>query len=449
MTDANSANFYYDDSIANGFNGGYAVTNSTSVPANNVLTAVGAFTQAGSHYGTFDQGGNVWEWNDAVINSSRGLRGGSWIYISTDLQSSYRSDYNPAGETFVIGFRVATFPELPQAVLFQHTGSTDPALEGWQAIGSHNDATAGPVNDAGTPAWFSNDTSTAGGSYRYYFANVTNAQAASATSLGWTLTARVRVTAVSTTSIGSPYAGFANGPRTYSMFFAGRANGDVEVSLNGSGLSFTLAGGMSAYHDYSLVYDPVAGSADLLVDGVERLSNDSGAADPRQLVDWGTGSNGYDGSANFNRVKFSVTRPLPSWRQLQGLSSDGSQDLASPSGDGIANLLKYAFNMAPNAGDLATPNLSVLPANGTAGLPAIGRDAQGRLVIEFVRRHAETTPGITYTVETGDDLANLQALNLTGATVVPINAMWERVTVTDPVVTGKRFGRLRVLGSDP
>lgn len=108
--------------------------------------------------------------------------------------------------------------------------------------------------------------------------------------------------------------------------------------------------------------------------------------------------------------------------------------------------------MAPNAGDLATPNLGVLPANGTAGLPAIGRDAQGRLVIEFVRRHADTTPGITYTVETvetGDDLANLQALSLTGATVASINAIWERVTVTDPVVTGKRFARVRVLASAP
>jgi formylglycine-generating enzyme required for sulfatase activity len=78
-TDANSGNFILDDGITNGFNGGYAVTNSTTLSdSQNYLTPVGAFTQGDSYYGTFDQGGNVFEWNDAVISgSSRGLRGGS------------------------------------------------------------------------------------------------------------------------------------------------------------------------------------------------------------------------------------------------------------------------------------------------------------------------------------------------------------------------------------
>ncbi len=353
----------------------------------------------------------------------------------------------------VSGSGTATVSEpAPLRTLFQHTGSTVPAAEGWQAIGFSSDATAGPINDAGTPAWFANDTSLAGGSYKFYRANVSNAQAATATSLGWTLTARVRVTAASTTSQGSPYAGFSNGPRTFIMFF-GKSNdaipqpGDAGVTLYG-GAYITVAGGMDAYHDYSLVYDPVAGSADLFVDGVERLSNYTGIAIPQQFVEWGTGSSGADGSVNFNLVKFSITRPLPAWRQLQSLTSNGSQDLANPSSDGSANLLKYAFNMAPNAGDLAMPNVGVLPANGTAGLPYIARDAQGRLVIEFIRRHADTKPGVTYTVETGDDLANWQPLSLSGATVVPVGALWERVTATDPVVTGKRFGRVRVQASE-
>lgn len=53
---------------------------------------------------------------------------------------------------------------------------------------------------------------------------------------------------------------------------------------------------------------------------------------------------------------------LDAWRSLQGLSADGSQDLANPSGDGVPDLLKYAFNLANNAGDLTLVRNAVLAA---------------------------------------------------------------------------------------
>jgi formylglycine-generating enzyme required for sulfatase activity len=99
---------------ANYNNGVYSVTQSFDLSnTQNYLTDVGAFSDSASAYGTFDQGGNVWEWNDAVIDSSRGLRGGSWdSFLGTELQSSHRDEGVPSFESNLVGFRLASVPEL-------------------------------------------------------------------------------------------------------------------------------------------------------------------------------------------------------------------------------------------------------------------------------------------------------------------------------------------------
>ncbi len=77
-------------------------------------TGVGAHVNSGSPYGTFDQGGNVWEWNEAVLyGPSRGLRGGS--YGSDDLDTLHAAHrviccVYPGSEDSRIGFRVAKIP---------------------------------------------------------------------------------------------------------------------------------------------------------------------------------------------------------------------------------------------------------------------------------------------------------------------------------------------------
>ena len=75
-------------------------------------TEVGAHENSESPYGTFDQGGNVYEWNEAVLyERSRGLRGGSFSGYDYDLRASYRDSSFPMLEYSFIGFRVSEVPE--------------------------------------------------------------------------------------------------------------------------------------------------------------------------------------------------------------------------------------------------------------------------------------------------------------------------------------------------
>ncbi len=90
------------------------------------MTEVGAFENSESPYGTFDQGGNVWEWNEAVHSAfSRGRRGGSFNgSYARDLQASYRGRSGWAASKYnTTGFRVASIPE-PGATALLLCGAT-------------------------------------------------------------------------------------------------------------------------------------------------------------------------------------------------------------------------------------------------------------------------------------------------------------------------------------
>jgi formylglycine-generating enzyme required for sulfatase activity len=77
-------------------------------------TEVGAHENSDSPSGTFDQGGNVWEWNETAIGDNRGLRGGSFSssYVASLLASSRGTGWDPTSESSYAGFRVASTPEL-------------------------------------------------------------------------------------------------------------------------------------------------------------------------------------------------------------------------------------------------------------------------------------------------------------------------------------------------
>jgi hypothetical protein len=83
----------------------------------NHLTDVGAYTLSGSSYGTFDQGGNAWELNEALIGSLRGSRAGSWGDLSDYLRSATRATIDPTSQQDGVGLRIATIPEPSTLVL--------------------------------------------------------------------------------------------------------------------------------------------------------------------------------------------------------------------------------------------------------------------------------------------------------------------------------------------
>jgi Sulfatase-modifying factor enzyme 1/PEP-CTERM motif len=96
----NNANFYQD---------GFAIGDPYW------MTEAGEFENSNSGYGTFDQGGNVWEFNETMIGSNRGGTAGGY---GSYLASTSRHDFHrPNDEESSVGFRVASVPEPATMVL--------------------------------------------------------------------------------------------------------------------------------------------------------------------------------------------------------------------------------------------------------------------------------------------------------------------------------------------
>jgi formylglycine-generating enzyme required for sulfatase activity len=73
-----------------------------------IATEVGAYLNAASFYGTFDQAGNVEEWTEEIIFiTNRRLRGGSWNYNEFYSESDDFEFDTPDYPADGIGFRVA------------------------------------------------------------------------------------------------------------------------------------------------------------------------------------------------------------------------------------------------------------------------------------------------------------------------------------------------------
>ena len=77
------------------------------------MTPVGAYSQSDSPYGTFDQGGNVAEWDETLAGTGRRVRrGGSWSQMVSALSGATRETPFAITENSSTGFRLAAPPPI-------------------------------------------------------------------------------------------------------------------------------------------------------------------------------------------------------------------------------------------------------------------------------------------------------------------------------------------------
>ncbi len=100
---------------ANYKTGVYSVTqDATKYNDQNYLTDGGAFSASASYYGTYDQGGNVAEWNDtfSISEEALGVRGGTWNNNNVDMRSSLAMITLQNPRYLSLGFALPASPSL-------------------------------------------------------------------------------------------------------------------------------------------------------------------------------------------------------------------------------------------------------------------------------------------------------------------------------------------------
>jgi hypothetical protein len=115
------------------------------------------------------------------------------------------------------------------------------------------------------------------------------------------------------------------------------------------------------------------------------------------------------GSPNAGTLTITNDDPAPqlysAWATANGLAGPNALDLASPAGDGIPNLVKYALGLNPN---------QTYPTSGTGdpGLPLIEFNLT---TLSLTYQRDSTKSDVNYTVEVSDDLATWKTNGVTEA----------------------------------
>ena len=215
-----------------------------------------------------------------------------------------------------------------------HIGSVDPTGEGFTVEACCGQSASGPIsNDLGHDAW-----SIAGQArsyqFGYYSGTLSPGQKADIGNQGFVLTLEARasqgVALVYDSSSHITVGGAAvdMGTSRFEIGLGVDGNGDTVVvlptsidpfgpdgSIRTPGPSYTLVGSGSSYHIYQLVFNSETRSADLFVDGTERIRGYTG--DPSFLDNKGLKFGAFSGGQiNFAQVQLTSPVPEPSVRAM-------------------------------------------------------------------------------------------------------------------------------------
>lgn len=199
---------------------------------------------------------------------------------------------------------------------------TQPGNQFWSGPNSFG---AGPVgtgiNDGGTLAW-DVSRSTVGAGEEFWTQTPLAADVATGNVEGWKLSTRLRLPSTGLAASTGAMLAYADGSKQWEINFGTDADGDPIVKLvdGATNPSFTLEGaGNGGYHDYVLAYSPLAGTADLYVDNVLRISGfNAYSVGFTRLLFGDAAMSSTDQDARYNSVLLVLPEPSSSSLLLVG-----------------------------------------------------------------------------------------------------------------------------------
>ena len=218
-------------------------------------------------------------------------------------------------------------------VIALHENAQDPEAEGWTKRELGNGISTFPVIDdmgLGVDAWAINDVASddEGG----YEVPLTAQDISNATTLGWKLSARLRVVEVADPSdYTSVHVVLDFGESIFAMGFNHEDDGSPLINVGGEDTPIVvdLDDLDDGYHLYELAFDPAWDEVRLFVNGEVRASGISAdeSFDVESTISVGSTHTFGTGHAHYNLVKFEIvpepSSPVSTFLGVVGLSSLG------------------------------------------------------------------------------------------------------------------------------